>query len=665
MASSDLIRDLFGEDSDDEVNTQVNETQNNSSSVPTENNDEEDTSVIEPGTSKANKSSKKIDCKARLNAKKLDDLEANDIAGIRPCKNIRLLEVQSGGPENLGCLPKDCRNFIEERRRLRLGDGDAEAIRKMFATLQMKDRKFFHLMDIDEDGRLRNVLWIHPRSKAAYEDFHDVVSFDTTYLVNRYKMPFASIVGINHHGHSILLGCALVTHENADSFKWLFSNWLEAMGGVYPTAIITDQCESIRKGIEEVMPESRHRFCIWHIFSKVPQKFIGVQDVRNYTVEFKGIVYDSLTIETFETKWAEFLVKYHLENNEWLKGLYNERQKWVPVYLHNTFWAGMISTQRSEGMHAYFDGFVHSRSTLKQFVEQYDIAIGNKIQKEFQADFQSKNKVIKCNTSFAWEKQFQKAYTNSIFNLVQDQIKRMLYCHVVPPTAEEQIADSNDIGIERYTVLERSILNDYFLKEFTYTVEWRPLGAYISCNCRKFEFKDILCCHIMTVLAQNDIQTVNERYLLHRWRKDVYHRHSSIFFAGGYPHMTEEYKKFQEVEKYFQQCADAAMGSTEKMEYIKEMCIDMKNELIDWNSESTTTNADPSVRTSQSLGGTPVLDPNVAVPRGRPRTTHFMPASEAQGGGRGGRRTSDATRISGRGGRGGKRASGATRGTRG
>ncbi|KAL8551928.1 hypothetical protein ACS0TY_000829 [Phlomoides rotata] len=115
------------------------------------------------GTSKANKSSKKIDCKARLNAKKLDDeswivtkmvnehnheidpsfsplmaahrqlhihirmqLETTDIAGIRPCKNIRLLEVQSGGPGNLGCLPKDCRNFIEERRRLRLGDGDAE-----------------------------------------------------------------------------------------------------------------------------------------------------------------------------------------------------------------------------------------------------------------------------------------------------------------------------------------------------------------------------------------------------------------------------------------------------------------------------------------------------------------------------------------------------------
>ncbi|KAL8515628.1 hypothetical protein ACS0TY_014352 [Phlomoides rotata] len=371
-------------------------------------------------------------------------LEANYIAGIRPCKNVRLLEVQSGGPENLGCLPKDCRNFIEERRRLRLGDGDLR------------------------------------------------------------------------------------------------------------------------------------------------------------------------------------------------RSLYNERQRWVHV-----FWAGMISTQHSEGMHAFFDDF---------FVEQYDIAIGNKIQKEFQADFQSKNN------------QFQKVYTNSIFSLVQDQINRMLYCHVVPPTVDEQIADSNDIGIERYMVLERSILNDFFLKEFTYTVEWRPLGAYISCNCRKFKFKGILCFHTMTVLAQNDIQTVNERYLLHRWRKDVNHRHSSIFFAGGCPHMIGEYKKFQEVDFFFQQCADAAMESTGKMEYIKEMYIDMKNELINWNSGSTTTHADPSIRTSQSLGGALVLDPNVAVPRGRPRTQRFVSASEARGCGRGGRHTSDATRISGRGGR---RVSGATRGIRG
>ncbi|XP_059295586.1 protein FAR1-RELATED SEQUENCE 5-like [Lycium ferocissimum] len=50
-------------------------------------------------------------------------LEANDRAGLRPCKSVRLLEVQSGGPENMGCTLKDCRNYIEQQGRLQmLGD---------------------------------------------------------------------------------------------------------------------------------------------------------------------------------------------------------------------------------------------------------------------------------------------------------------------------------------------------------------------------------------------------------------------------------------------------------------------------------------------------------------------------------------------------------------
>ncbi|KAL8458372.1 hypothetical protein ACS0TY_036043 [Phlomoides rotata] len=113
-------------------------------------------------------------------------LEANDIADIRLCKNVILCEVQSGGPQSMGCLLKDCTNYIETRRRL---------------------------------GRLRSVLWIHPRSRTAYEEFHDAICFDTTYLVNRHKLSFASIVGVNHHRHSTLFGCALVTNEDTDSFR--------------------------------------------------------------------------------------------------------------------------------------------------------------------------------------------------------------------------------------------------------------------------------------------------------------------------------------------------------------------------------------------------------------------------------------------------------------
>ncbi|KAF2297176.1 hypothetical protein GH714_018847 [Hevea brasiliensis] len=225
--------------------------------------------------------------------------------------------------EKMGCLPKACINFINGRRRLRLNDGDAESIRKLFGRLQVIESSFFYAIDVDWECRLRNMLWIHLRGRAAYEEFHDVICFDTTYLVNRYRMPFATFVGVNHHGQSIQLGCALLSHKDVETFKWLFSTWLSAMVDIHPHVILTYQCKSIRAAIREVMLETRHRFCLWHILSKVSEKFKGVEDFTKATNEFKALIFDSLTIEKFETNWNDFLTKYGLENNEWLIKLYS------------------------------------------------------------------------------------------------------------------------------------------------------------------------------------------------------------------------------------------------------------------------------------------------------------------------------------------------------
>ncbi|XP_073121770.1 protein FAR-RED IMPAIRED RESPONSE 1-like [Henckelia pumila] len=407
------------------------------------------------------------------------------------------------------------------------------------------------------------------------------------------------------------------------------------MGNIHPTAILTDQCESIKIALREVMSDTIHRYCLWHILSKIPQKFKNVVDFDKTVAEFKEMVYDSIKIDTFESKWHEFVRSHGMETSEWLRTLYEEREKWVSVYLNHTFWAGMISTQRSEGIHAYYDGYIHFMSTLKQFVEQYEIATSNKIQKEFRADFESKRKVIKCISRFEWEKQFQRSYTNYIFNLVQKEINRVLYCHIIPPTEEESIEAANQFGIEIFKVLERSIVNNWYHKEFTYTVELRPNGEYINCNCRKFEFKGIICYHIFKVLSFKYIHTVNERYLLRRWRKDVPRRHSSIFFAEGYPHMADDYKKFQEVERWFQDCTNLSIGSGEKMEFVKRKVIDLHKEVLTWNPILTAQSQQRSVENilkEQSVGGTHVLDPPVTRPRGRPRTNRLISASEANAG---------------------------------
>jgi len=53
-------------------------------------------------------------------------------------------------------------------------------------------------------------------------------------------MPFAPFVRTNHHCQSILFGCVLIRTEQA-SFEWVFTTWLEAMGGRHPRAMIINQ----------------------------------------------------------------------------------------------------------------------------------------------------------------------------------------------------------------------------------------------------------------------------------------------------------------------------------------------------------------------------------------------------------------------------------------
>ncbi|KAH6780170.1 hypothetical protein C2S52_011407 [Perilla frutescens var. hirtella] len=216
-----------------------------------------------------------------------------------------------------------------------------------------------------------------------------------------------------------------------------------------------------------------------------------------------------------------------------------------------------------------------------------------------------------------------------MFMRVQDSISRMKYC--ISALEEEDTAG----GIQKFKVLERRILNDYFRKEYTYMVEYRRNGDYISCNCRNFEFKRILCCHIFEVLRNLNVETVNDRYILRRWRKDVQRRCSSIFFAGGYPHMTPEYKKFQEVEKFFQDNADLAFGNVEKMDFIKRKCMEIKNRLENWNSTTATNVSDSRMSGRSNVVGTPILNPQVIRTKGRPTEKRFKSCLEKGGRGRG------------------------------
>ncbi|KAL4349388.1 hypothetical protein AHAS_Ahas10G0037000 [Arachis hypogaea] len=123
-----------------------------------------------------------------------------------------------------------------------------------FHRMQEQNRNFFYEVKLDEQHHIKHVFWADVRSCAAYEYFGNVVSFDTTYLTNRYDMPFCTFVGVNHHSQSLLLGCALLSCEKENSFVCLFDCWIQCMDGKPPIGILTDQCKVMRNVIEKWLP---------------------------------------------------------------------------------------------------------------------------------------------------------------------------------------------------------------------------------------------------------------------------------------------------------------------------------------------------------------------------------------------------------------------------
>jgi hypothetical protein len=206
--------------------------------------------------------------KTKVQKKLIDVL---DDSGLGPSKIASVLCTESGGVDNVGFSQQDVINYLSAKRQKQMENGDAQLMLSYFKNCQLKNPGFFYAFQMDADGKLANCFWVDSRSRMAYKYFGDVVTFDPTYLTNKYKMPFVPFTGVNHHQQSILFGCALLWDETEESFVWLLSTWLEAMDGVCPKTIITDQDAAISNAVARVFPQVNHHYCMWHIEKKVPQ----------------------------------------------------------------------------------------------------------------------------------------------------------------------------------------------------------------------------------------------------------------------------------------------------------------------------------------------------------------------------------------------------------
>lgn len=405
------------------------------------------------------------------------------------------------------------RRSSSERGRLKLGEGDAEALRLFFTRMQARNSNFFNIIDLNDQGSVRNVFWADSRSRAAYQYYNDAVLLDTSYVTNKYDLPLATFVGVNHHGQPVLLGCALLSDETPETYLWLLKAWVACMSGHLPKAVITDHCKSIQIAVSEVLPGVRHRFCLGQIMKRAPEKLGGLAEYRAVHKAMQKVVYDSLSVEEFEIEWGKMIDIYGLRGNDWMSSLNECRHFWAPAYLKDAFWAGLSPIQRNDSLTAFFDGYVDGKTSLKQFVGKYEMALQSKYEKEAQADFETFHKRRPSVSKFFMEEQLSTVYTMDMFKKFQDEIEAIMYCHVSVIKVEG--------AISIFDVKECIFLEDG--KRTTnknHGVLYNSDEKDVQCICGSFQFTGILCRHALSVFKLQQVHEIPNQYVLDRWKKD-------------------------------------------------------------------------------------------------------------------------------------------------
>ncbi|XP_076887985.1 protein FAR1-RELATED SEQUENCE 5-like [Bidens hawaiensis] len=329
-------------------------------------------------------------------------------------------------------------------------------------------------------------------------------------MTNKFMMPFAPFVRVNHHRQFVLFAGALLENEKQETFEWLFENFLKCMFNKHPLAIITDQDKAIGNSIKRVFPKPRHRFCSWHI------KKHQIEHLRALTVHYCDIEepykqwIKSNIVEEIENQWEFLCGKYQFESGSWITEMYNQRKYWAKAFLKDCFFASMTSSGRSESIHSFFDGFVNSNTMLNEFVIQYDNVVACRRGSENDEDFRTMDSKLNLSSVSMIEKKASQRYTRKLFDIFKKEWTEAtlnLTHETISKTLEEIKYKVGQLDID---------------KIYCRTVTFRLSDKIdVTCSCAKFETDGILCKHILYVLKKKNVETIPDHYILPRWTLDV------------------------------------------------------------------------------------------------------------------------------------------------
>ncbi|KAG6405444.1 hypothetical protein SASPL_133033 [Salvia splendens] len=234
----------------------------------------------------------------RITEVQAHEIDLADDVGLNQKSSFDLMTRQVGGRDEIGYTILDAKNYLRSKRQRSMVYGEVGCLMRYFQDQLSKNPSFYHANQMDMEEQITNVFLADARMLIDYEYFGDVVSLDTTYCTNRDNRPLAVFSDAHKHKR--------------------------------PLTIFTDQDQAMRKALHEVMPETCHGLCTWHLMQN------GIKHLGNlmkegswFLTDFKRCMYGFEDETDFEEAWSNLLTHFNLQENTWLKHMYSVKEKWA------------------------------------------------------------------------------------------------------------------------------------------------------------------------------------------------------------------------------------------------------------------------------------------------------------------------------------------------
>lgn len=402
--------------------------------------------------------------------------------------------------------PIDHEMSLTSKRVWNMKPEDAESFHQFFQSKKLKDPSFFYAVQLDVEEEMTNFFWADDKMLVDYGDFGDVVCFDTTYRLNKDWRPLVLFFGINNHKQMLVFGAGFLYDDTAQSFKWLFRTFIKAMSGKTPKTILSDKDAVISEAIVSELPETNHTLCTWQIYQNVLKHLSQVALSSDSFSSDLCVCFLNLDEEDFVNSWKIMLDTYGLWDNEWLHGVFEEREKWALPYGKHIFSADIENALLSDGSITSLKKYIKHESHVLQFVKHFGRVVNDWRYKELEATYDMGQHMPRLMGDVIMLKQVREVYTPIIFKTFHQEYENSLnivinQCIDAVSSAEYKV---NTYGQVRH-----------------YTVLYSSEDDSVACSCMKFQFVGILCSHALKVLDYRNIKIVPSQYILKRWTRDA------------------------------------------------------------------------------------------------------------------------------------------------